>query len=58
MVISYRRLGTTSQSHLERSSVVYFAAVVHTYQVPVSISLLAFGSVPVIQCYRNYEFQE
>jgi len=33
-----------------RSSVVYFAAVVHTYQVPVSIRLLAFGSVPVTHC--------
>jgi len=58
MVISYRRFRTTSQTHLQRSGVVYFAAVVHTYQVPVSISLMAFGSVPVIQCYKNYELQE
>jgi len=50
MVISYLRLGTTSRSHLQRSSVVYFAAVVRTYQVPVSIRLLACGSVPVTQC--------
>jgi len=50
MVISYQLLGTTSRSNLQRSSVVYFAAVVHTYQVPVSIRLLAFGSVPATQC--------
>lgn len=51
MVNSYQHLGTTSWTHLQRSSVVYFAAVVYAYQVPVSSSLLAFGSVPVIQCY-------
>jgi hypothetical protein len=30
---------------------MYISFVVHTYQVPVSISLLVLGSVSVTQCY-------
>lgn len=37
------------------SGAIYIAFVVHTCQVPVSISVLVLGSVSVTQCYQKIQ---